>query len=124
MSLVPHNLYYTESHEWLRIEDNLVTIGITDHAQNELGDLVYVQLPETGESFDAGDDMAVVESVKAASDLIAPLSGTVVETNDQLADSPQLINEEPYETWLVKLEIDPEIDLEDLLTPEQYEARI
>lgn len=124
MSQIPSNLYYTASHEWLLIEGNLATVGITDHAQSELGDLVYVQLPEVSAALDTGDDMAVVESVKAASEVLAPLPGKVVEVNDQLSDSPHLINTEPYDAWIVKLEVDQDVDTGNLLTPQQYEGHI
>jgi glycine cleavage system H protein len=105
MSELPGELLYTEEHEWLRQEeDGTVTIGITDHAQSALGDLVYVELPEVGAELDAGDEMAVVESVKAASDVYAPVGGTVLEVNTDLADDPEKINTDPYgDGWIVRM---------------------
>ena len=106
MSELPGDLLYTEEHEWLRKEeDGSVTIGITEHAQAALGDLVYVELPEVGAELEAGDEMAVVESVKAASDVYAPVSGTVIEVNGELADDPEKINSDPYgDGWIVRLQ--------------------
>jgi glycine cleavage system H protein len=106
MSELPGELLYTEEHEWLRQEeDGSVTIGITDHAQSALGDLVYVELPEVGAELDAGDEMAVVESVKAASDVYAPVGGTVLEVNSDLADDPEKINTDPYgDGWIVRMQ--------------------
>lgn len=106
MSELPGDLVYTEEHEWLRQEeDGSVTIGITEHAQAALGDLVYVELPEVGADLDAGDEMAVVESVKAASDVYAPVGGTVLEVNGDLADDPEKINSDPYgDGWIVRMQ--------------------
>jgi glycine cleavage system H protein len=106
MSELPGELLYTEEHEWLRQEeDGTVTIGITDHAQSALGDLVYVELPEVGAELDAGDEMAVVESVKAASDVYAPVGGTVLAVNNDLADDPEKINSDPYgDGWIVRMQ--------------------
>ena len=122
MSELPGDLQYTSDHEWLRREDDgSVTVGITDHAQSALGDLVYVELPEVNQEVDAGGDMAVVESVKAASDVYAPVSGTVVAVNDALTDDPEAINNDPYgEGWIVKLE--PSGDEGELLSPDAYQA--
>jgi len=122
MSELPGDLKYTSDHEWLRREeDGSVTIGITDHAQSALGDLVYVELPEIDQEVEAGSDMAVVESVKAASDVYAPISGTVVAVNDALSDDPEAINNDPYgEGWIVRLE--PGGDEGDLLSPDAYQA--
>ena len=105
MSELPGDLRYTEEHEWLRREDDgTVTVGITDHAQGALGDLVYVELPELGQEVEAGGEMAVVESVKAASDVYAPISGEVVDVNEELADDPEMINADPYgDGWIVRL---------------------
>jgi glycine cleavage system H protein len=101
---IPANLKYTESHEWVRAEaDGTVTVGITEYAQDALGDIVFVELPKVGKSFTAGDDAAVVESVKAASDIYAPLSGEVVAVNDAVADAPDSINADAYSAWLFKL---------------------
>ena len=123
MDELPGDLMYTSEHEWLRREDDGgVTIGITDHAQAALGDLVYVELPEVGQELDVGGDMAVVESVKAASDVFAPISGTVVEINDGLADDPEKINADPYgDGWIVKLQPGGEIDDDELLAPGAYQ---
>ena len=122
MSELPGDLQYTNDHEWLRREDDgNVTIGITDHAQSSLGDLVYVELPEVGQDVDNGGDMAVVESVKAASDVYAPISGTVVAVNEALSDDPEVINSDPYgEGWIVRLA--PGDDEGELLSPEAYQA--
>ena len=101
---VPENLQYTRSHEWVRVEDDVATIGITDHAQEELGDVVFVELPEAGATFEAGDSFGAVESVKAVSDLYSPVSGEVVEVNSALEDAPEKINDDPYgEGWILKL---------------------
>ncbi len=122
MSELPGDLQYTNDHEWLRREDDgTVTIGITDHAQSALGDLVYVELPEVDQEVDNGGDMAVVESVKAASDVYAPISGTVVAVNEGLSDDPEVINSDPYgEGWIVKLQ--PGDDGGELLSPDAYQS--
>ena len=109
---VPEDLQYTRTHEWVRIEDDVATIGITDHAQEELGDVVFVELPESGATFEAGDSFGVVESVKAVSDLYTPVGGEVVEINSTLEDAPEKVNEDPYgEGWIIKLRISGEGDL-------------
>jgi glycine cleavage system H protein len=116
---IPEDLQYTKSHEWVRIEGDTATIGITDHAQDELGDVVFVELPEEGATFDAGESFGTVESVKAVSDLYTPVGGEVVEVNSALEDAPENINEDPYgEGWIVKLRT---TDGADLLSPEEYE---
>jgi glycine cleavage system H protein len=116
---VPEDLQYTKSHEWVRFEDGTVTIGITDHAQEELGDVVFVELPEEGDTIEAGDSFGTVESVKAVSDLYTPVGGEVVEVNSSLEDAPEKINDDPYgEGWIVKLRTTDEADL---LSPEEYE---
>lgn len=116
---VPQDLQYTKSHEWVRLEDDVATVGITDHAQEELGDVVFVELPEEGDSLDSGDTFGTVESVKAVSDLYAPVGGEVVEVNGALNDSPEQINEDPYgEGWILKIRTSEEADL---LSPEEYE---
>ena len=116
---IPEDLQYTTSHEWVLIEGDTVTIGITDHAQDELGDVVFVELPDEGATFDAGESFGTVESVKAVSDLYTPVGGEVVEVNSTLEDAPENINEDPYgEGWIVKLRTTDEADL---LSPEEYE---
>ena len=116
---MPEDLQYTKSHEWVRIEGDTATIGITDHAQDELGDVVFVELPDEGATFDAGESFGTVESVKAVSDLYAPVGGEVVEVNSSLEDAPEKINDDPYgEGWIVKLRTTDEADL---LSPEEYE---
>ena len=106
---VPEDLQYTRSHEWVRAEDETATIGITDHAQDELGDVVFVELPEVGATFDAGDSFGTIESVKAVSDLYTPVGGEVVEVNEALNDSPEKVNEDPYgDGWIIKLRVSDE----------------
>ena len=109
---VPEDLQYTRSHEWVRVEDGVATVGITEHAQDELGDVVFVELPEQGATLAAGDSFGAVESVKAVSDLYAPVGGEVVEVNGALEDSPEKINEDPYgEGWILKLRVSDEGEL-------------
>ena len=125
MSEVPTELRYTESHEWLRVEDDgLITIGISDHAQALLGDLVFVELPEAGTEFVAGDECCVVESVKAASDVYMPISGEIMEVNEALVDEPEIINNSPYDNgWLFKVK--PSADeLDELMDADAYLAEI
>ena len=122
MSELPGDLKYTKEHEWLRQEeDGSVTIGITDHAQSALGDLVYVELPEVGQDVESGGEMAVVESVKAASDVYAPIGGTVTLVNEVLADDPEKINADPYgDGWIVRLQ--PSGDVDDTMDPDAYQS--
>lgn len=122
MSELPGDLLYTSEHEWLRKEeDGSVTLGITDHAQQALGDLVYVELPEVGQELESGGEMAVVESVKAASDVYSPITGTVLEVNAELADDPQKINADPYgDGWIARLQ-PSEDDMGDAMGPEAYQ---
>lgn len=122
MSELPGDLRYTAEHEWLRQEeDGTVTVGITDHAQAALGDLVYVELPEDGQELESGAEMAVVESVKAASDVYAPMSGTVVAINEELADDPEKINTDPYgDGWIARIK--PGEDSVDTMSPDEYQA--
>ena len=124
MSELPGDLLFTSEHEWLRLEDDgSVTIGVTDHAQAALGDLVYVELPEVGQDVNSGGDMAVVESVKAASDVYAPIDGTVMAVNEELADDPEKINADPYgDGWIVRLKPTDAIDESALLMPDAYQA--
>jgi len=126
MSDLPGDLLYTKDHEWLRREDDgSVTIGITDHAQGSLGDLVYVELPEVEQDVDEGGDMAVVESVKAASDVYAPIGGSIVAVNEALADDPERINTDPYgDGWIVRLQPADGIDEGALLSPDDYQQLV
>ncbi|EPF6143730.1 glycine cleavage system protein GcvH [Acinetobacter sp. AKBS16] len=119
----PSELKYARTHEWVKIEGDLVITGITDHAQDELGDLVYVETPEVGSQVTAGEQAGVVESVKTASDIHAPVSGTVVEVNNDLEDDPDFVNEDPYgKGWIYKIKPDNIADVEKLLTNAEYEA--
>lgn len=124
MSHVPNQLKYADSHEWVRVEDDgTATVGITDHAQELLGDLVFVELPEVGATLSAGGECAVVESVKAASDVYSPVSGEVLETNETLADAPETINSDPYEAgWIFKLKLSDPSELEALKDADAYAA--
>lgn len=126
MSNVPAELKYTKSHEWVRVEDDgTITVGITDHAQGALGDLVYVEAPETGESYGAGDACAVVESVKAASDIYCPVAGEIVEAHEALADEPEHVNEDPYvEGWIFRLRPEKADDLDGLMDADAYQKLI
>lgn len=123
MSNVPANLKYTASHEWMLLNaDGTVTVGITDHAQEALGDLVFVELPEVGAHFDAEKEIAVVESVKAAADVYAPISGTVSEVNQAAADAPESVNQDAYAAWLFKLTPDNVADLDTMLDAAAYQG--
>ncbi len=125
MSEIPAELRYAASHEWAKNDDGVVTVGITEHAQDAMGDLVYVELPEVGQVLAAGDEAGVVESVKAASDIYAPVAGEVIEINEALEDEPELVNNAPYEGgWLFKIQMSEETDLDNLLTADQYQAQI
>ncbi len=118
---VPNDLYYAKTHEWLRIDDAAATVGITDFAQNQLSDVTFVELPDVGREVEEGDEVAVVESVKAASDIYAPVAGTIVEVNSDLEDSPEMINTSPYDTgWLFKIELRKEEDVDNLMSAEEY----
>jgi glycine cleavage system H protein len=120
---IPEDCRYLASHEWARPENGTVRVGITDFAQDELGDVVFVELPEAGDGLVREESFGVIESIKAVSDLYAPVGGEVVGVNDALVEAPELVNEDPYgEGWM--LEVDPEGDLEDLLTPEAYRDQI
>ncbi len=120
---VPAELLYTSSHEWIKKQDdNSVLIGITDHAQNALGDIVFVELPKAGKEFKAKDSCGVIESVKAAADIYSPISGKVKTVNADLENQPDLINTQPYESWLFSLELNNIDDLKNLLSAEQYTA--
>ncbi len=120
---LPSGLKYSREHEWVRVEGNIAVIGITDFAQSELGDVVYVELPEVGAEVEANNTFGVVESVKAVSDLFAPVSGVVVEANTTLEDQPELVNSEPYEDgWMIRVEMKDESELNDLLEADSYRA--
>lgn len=121
----PNDLKYTKDHEWVRVEGNIATIGITEFAQDELGEIVFVELPASGKELSLGDTMCVVESTKAASDVYAPLSGKVVEGNSALESSPDLVNSSPYtDGWIAKIEGFSESDLSGLMSPEEYTALV
>jgi len=123
MAEFPTELRYLKSHEWAKRDGDVVVVGISDHAQDELGDVVYVELPEVGAECQAGDEIAVVESVKAASDIYAPVTGTVVEVNVKLEESPELVNEAPYaDGWFFKIKASDPAEVESLLNAEQYQA--
>ncbi|MFH1861775.1 MAG: glycine cleavage system protein GcvH [bacterium] len=122
---IPHNLLYTKEHEWIRIEGEVAVAGITDYAQGELGDIVYVELPQIGEHFEKGESFGTIEAVKAVSDLFAPLSGEVVEVNKSLEDAPEQINNSPYgDGWMVKIRISDISEKVDLLDAADYQALI
>ena len=118
---IPEGLKFSKEHEWVLVEDQVAIIGITEYAEQELGDVVYVELPEVGEKIVKDDPFGAVESVKAVSDIYAPVSGTVVEVNDTLPDSPETINDDPYgDGWLIKVEMTDKDDLKDLMSAEEY----
>jgi glycine cleavage system H protein len=125
MSNVPVDLKYAKSHEWVRVNGDTAVVGITDHAQHELTDVVFVELPDVGRKVKAGEPCAVVESVKTASDIYSPVSGEIVETNKAASDNPALVNTEPYaDGWFYKVKLGNTAELNALLTPEQYKAQI
>ncbi|MDH5353912.1 MAG: glycine cleavage system protein GcvH [Gammaproteobacteria bacterium] len=121
MSNVPSELKFLSSHEWVLIEDDIATVGVSDHAQELLGDLVFVELPDEGDSVSAGDSVGVIESVKAASDTYAPLSGEIVEINSELEDSPERINDDPYgDGWMYKIKMEDADEVDNLLDADSY----
>ena len=122
MSTVLDGLYYSESHEWLKVEGEFGYIGITDYAQHQLGNVVYVDLPEVDDELNQGEEFGAVESVKAASDLLSPISGIVVEINDKLEDKPELLNADPFANWICKLKLNDNAELDRLTNPEAYKA--
>ncbi|MBR1838699.1 MAG: glycine cleavage system protein GcvH [Bacteroidaceae bacterium] len=122
MAKVIDGLYYAESHEFVRVEGEFGYIGITDYAQGQLGSVVYVDMPEEGDEVSAGEDFGAVESVKAASDLISPVSGEVVEVNEALEDEPELINKDAFENWIIKVRLSDNAELDALLDAAAYEA--
>lgn len=122
MANTPEELSYTKDHEWVRVKADIATIGITDHAQSQLGDVVYVELPKVGEKFESGDPFGSVESVKAVSEIYMPLGGEVTEVNAALADSPELVNEDPYgKGWMIELRIADSSEIDGLLSAAEYE---
>ena len=122
MAKVIEGLYYSESHEFVRVEGNFGFIGITDYAQNALGNVVYVDMPDVDDEVSAGEEFGAVESVKAASDLISPVSGTVVEVNEALEDTPELINEDAFQNWIIKVELSDASELDNLMDAQAYAA--
>jgi len=125
MSNVPSDLKYTKSHEWVCVSGNTAVVGITDHAQHELTDIVFVELPDVGRKVKSGDACAVVESVKTASDIYSPVSGEILETNRLVVDDPALVNSEPYDSgWFYKIKLSNPAELNALLSPEKYKAQI
>jgi len=121
----PQDLKYTKEHEWVKVEGDSVTVGITDYAQDSLGDVVYVELPQEGGSVTKNEPFGVVESVKAVSDLYSPVSGTVIEVNDAIIDSPEAVNDDPYgDAWMIKVELSSAEDLDDLLSADDYQSFI
>ncbi|MBS7285525.1 MAG: glycine cleavage system protein GcvH [Prevotella sp.] len=123
MAKVIEGLYYAESHEYVRVEGNYGYIGITDYAQHALGNVVYVDLPEVDDEVTAGEEFGAVESVKAASDLFAPVSGTVVEVNEALEDEPELLNKDAFENWIIKVELSDPSELDNLMDAATYETK-
>ena len=124
MSKIIEGLYYSESHEFVKVEGNFGYVGITDYAQHELGNVVYVDMPEVDDEVEAGEDFGAVESVKAASDLVCPVSGTVVEVNEALEDEPGLINKDAFENWIIKVELSDKSELDGLMDAAAYKAFI
>ena len=121
MAKVIEGLYYSESHEYVKVEGEFAYVGITDYAQNALGNVVYVDLPEVDDEVEADEDLGAAESVKAASDLISPVSGTVVEVNEALEDKPELLNEDPFENWIIKVQLSDTAELDNLMDAQGYE---
>ena len=124
MSKIVEGLFYSESHEFVKVEGNIGIIGITDYAQHELGNVVYVDMPEVDDEVTQGEEFGAVESVKAASDLMSPVSGTVVEINEALEDEPGLVNQDAFENWIIKVEISDAAELDNLMNAEAYKAFI
>lgn len=118
---IVEGLYYTKDHEWLKVEGDEATIGLSDFAQDQLGDIVYVELPEVDDEFDKEEAFAAVESVKAAADVYMPVDGRVIDVNEELLDDPELINQDPYEAWIVKIELTDKSQLDELMDSKEYE---
>lgn len=122
---LPTDIKYTQEHEWVKLDDNVAIIGITDYAQGELGDIVFVELPITDEHFEKGESFGTVEAVKTVSDLYMPLSGKIIEVNEKLEDQPELINSDPYnDGWVIKIQLDSTEDINNLLDSEKYKGLI
>ena len=124
MAKVIEGLYYSESHEYVRVEGEYGYVGITDYAQHALGNVVYVDMPEVDDEVEAGEDFGAVESVKAASDLISPVSGTVVEVNEALEDAPELLNQDAFENWIIKVQLSDASELDNLMDAAAYEEHV
>ncbi len=123
--MYPEDLLYAENHEWIRVENGTGTIGITDYAQDQLGDLVFVELPEEGDEFGQGDPFGVIESVKAVADFYMPVGGEIIEVNEELLDAPEIISEDPYdEGWIIKVKIADDGELDALMNSEDYQATL
>jgi glycine cleavage system H protein len=122
MAKVIKGLFYSESHEYVKVEGNIGYVGISDYAQHTLGNVVYVDMPDVDDEIEAGSEFGAVESVKAASDLIAPVSGVVIEVNEKLDDQPELINQDPYENWIIKVEMSDKTELDSLMEADAYET--
>jgi glycine cleavage system H protein len=123
MTNIPGDLLYTKDDEWIRVDGNEAVVGITDYAQDSLSDIVFVELPDAGDTFGAGDIFGTVESVKAAADLYMPIDGEILESNEQLLDAPEIINSSPYgDGWMIKIKIEDESQLDDLMDPEAYKT--
>ena len=124
MSKIIEGLKYSESHEWVKVEGNIAVIGVSDFAQAEMGDITYVDMPEADDTVDAGEEFGALESVKASSELISPVSGTVVEVNAELEDAPAIVNEEAYAAWIIKVEMSDPAELDALMDAAAYKAQI
>ncbi len=120
MSKIVDGLLYSESHEWVKVDGNVAIIGVSDFAQKEMGDITYVDLPDVGDEFGAGEDFGALESVKASSELITPVSGSVTARNEELEDKPELINEDPYKAWIIKIEMSDSSELDSLMNAAAY----
>lgn len=120
MSIIKEGLLYSESHEWVKVEGNVAVIGVSDFAQSELGDITYVEMPDVDTEIAAGESFGALESVKASSELYSPVSGRIAEINSEVEDSPELINEDPYSSWIIKVEMSDESELSKLLSPDAY----
>ena len=122
MSKIVKGLYYSESHEWVKVmEDGSALIGITDYAQSQLGNIVFVDLPEEGDTLESGSEFGAVESVKAASDLISPISGEILEVNEEVIGEPEIVNEKPFDAWLLKVKMEDSSELDELMNETEYE---